>query len=63
LKKASELSIGDEVKRDTGEVVTITHKGRGMITGAVLIEWNGNGSGNWGHLFKGDTVEVLETRA
>lgn len=62
-KKARQLSIGDKVQRDTGEVVTITRTGRAMMTGATLIEWNGGGSGNWGHLFKGDTVEVLDTRA
>lgn len=63
VKTAKELSCGDKVKRDTGEVVTITHKGRGMITGATLIEWNGGGTGRWGHLFKGDSVDVPESRA
>ena len=63
LKTASELNVGDKVKRDTGEMVTITHKGRGMILGATLVEWNGGGADKWGHLFKGDAVEVVDTRA
>ena len=62
-KTAQQLRIGDRVKRDDGEIVTVTHKGRGMIQGATLVEWDGGGTGRWGHLPKGETVDVLEPQA
>jgi hypothetical protein len=58
-KSPKELQPGDKVKLESGKVVTITRKGPGMYTGSTLLEWEGNGRDNWGHVFKGDTIEVL----
>jgi len=58
-KSTKELQPGDKVRLESGKVVTITSKGPGMYLGSTLLEWSGNGQDNWGHIVKGDTIEVL----
>lgn len=59
-KIAKLLQVGDKVKREeTGAVVELTHVGRGIISGVLLIEWNSGGEHKYAYVSPDQEFEVL----